>query len=144
MVPLDREALHARVQDVVRILHNFNVEREEQKTRREYLELLTLDLASYYGYSDWLISKFLSLFSIPEVTITWYFNSALPTCLPQALEFFEANESPRPLTLRTNTLKTRRRDLAQALINRGVNLDPLEKWSKVGLQIYDSQVPIGV
>jgi len=61
----------------------------------------------------------------------------------QAIEFFEANEIPRPVTIRTNTLRTRRRDLAQALINRGVNLEPIGKWTNVGLQVFESSVPIG-
>ncbi|CAF1541252.1 unnamed protein product, partial [Rotaria sp. Silwood1] len=58
------------------------------------------------------------------------------------LIFLEANKVQREVTIRTNTLKTCRRDLAQALINRGVNVDPLDKWTKVGLVIYYSQVPI--
>ena len=50
---------------------------------------------------------------------------------------------PRPMVIRTNTLKTRRKDLGQALMKRGINLEPLASWSKVGLKISESQVPIG-
>ena len=73
-----------------------------------------------------MIEKFLQVFHINEI-----------------VEVLEANEVQRPVTIRTNTLKTRRRDLAQSLISRGVNLDPVGKWSKVGLVVYSSQVPLG-
>ena len=55
----------------------------------------------------------------------------------------EANEKQRPTTIRTNTLKTRRKELAQTLIQRGVSLDSVGDWNKVGLKIYESKVPIG-
>jgi hypothetical protein len=54
-----------------------------------------------------------------------------------------ARAQPRPMVIRTNTLKTRRKDLGQALMKRGINLEPLASWSKVGLKISESQVPIG-
>ena len=34
------------------------------------------------------------------------------------MELLEANEQQRPVTIRTNTLKVRRRELAESLINR--------------------------
>lgn len=91
-----------------------------------YMKQLKDDLANYYGYSDFLIEKFLQMFTVSEV-----------------IEFLKANENARPSTIRTNTLKTRRRDLAQSLINRGVNLEFI-KWSKVGIQIFESRVPLGL
>ncbi len=87
---------------------------------------LKSDLGFYYGCNAFLINQALRLFSPAE-----------------AVEFFEANETPRPVTIRCNTLKVRRRDLAQALIARGINLDPVGDWSKVGLQVFESTVPIG-
>ncbi|EPY87885.1 putative ribosomal RNA methyltransferase NOP2 [Camelus ferus] len=122
----DLQRVHKRIQDIVGVLRDFGTQREEGRSRSEYLQRLRKDLATYYSYGDFLLGKLMDLFPLCEL-----------------VEFLEANEVPRPITLRTNTLKTRRRDLAQALINRGVNLDPLGKWSKTGLVVYDSSVPIG-
>ncbi|XP_007935389.1 probable 28S rRNA (cytosine(4447)-C(5))-methyltransferase [Orycteropus afer afer] len=122
----DLQRVHKRIQDIVGVLRDFGTQREEGRSRSEYLNRLQKDLATYYSYGDFLVGKLMDLFPLSEL-----------------IEFLEANEVPRPITLRTNTLKTRRRDLAQALINRGVNLDPLGKWSKTGLVVYDSSVPIG-
>lgn len=88
--------------------------------------MLLKDLCQYYGYNEYLMNRIMEIFPLGE--------------LQDALD---ASDAPRPLTIRTNTLKCRRRELAQALISRGVNLDPVGKWSKVGLVIYSSQVPVG-
>lgn len=96
------------------------------RSRSDHHLQLQHDIATYFGYNTFLVGKLMKLFPVGE-----------------ALAFFEANETPRPVTIRTNTLRTRRRDLAQALINRGVNLEPIGKWSKVGLQVFESTVPIG-
>ncbi|KIK99308.1 hypothetical protein PAXRUDRAFT_822934 [Paxillus rubicundulus Ve08.2h10] len=122
----DVHVVQSRMRRCVRVLGNFKKLAEKDRSRSEYLEQLVSDIASYYGYNDFLAEKLFQLFPVAE-----------------AIEFFEANEVSRPVTIRTNTLKTRRRDLAQALINRGVNLEPIGKWTNVGLQVFESAVPIG-
>ena len=58
----------------------------------------------------------------------------------EAIALIEAFESPRPVTLRTYSLKVRRKDVIDSLVSRGVNLEPVGPWSKVGLVVYDSKV----
>ncbi|KAG5646680.1 hypothetical protein DXG03_002670 [Asterophora parasitica] len=128
----DLIVVQRRMRECIRVLGKFKRLAEKDRSRSEYTEQLMADIASYYGYNDFLVEKLFQLFPVAEA------NRNL-----QAIEFFEANEVPRPVTIRTNTLKTRRRDLAQSLVNRGVNLEPIGKWTNVGLQVFESSVPIG-
>lgn len=122
----DLQLLRTRINDTVRVLEDCAKLAEEGRSRAEYTAQLIKDICAYYGYSPYLAEKLFNLFSPKE-----------------AFAFFEANETPRPVVIRTNTLRTHRRDLAQSLINRGVTLEPVGKWSKIGLQVFESAVPLG-
>ncbi|CZR53702.1 probable tRNA (cytosine-5-)-methyltransferase NCL1 [Phialocephala subalpina] len=122
----DLQLLRTRINDTVRVLDDFSNLAEEGRSRAEYTAQLIKDICAYYGYSPYLAEKLFNLFPPKE-----------------AFAFFEANETHRPVVIRTNTLRTHRRDLAQSLINRGVTLEPVGKWSKIGLQIFESAVPLG-
>ncbi|KAK5135937.1 hypothetical protein LTR08_004395 [Meristemomyces frigidus] len=126
MLAPDLQLLRTRITETVRVLSNFKELHDPSRSRADYTQALLKDICAYYGYSPFLAEKLYSLFPPQE-----------------ALAFFDANETPRPMVIRTNTLRTHRRDLAHALINRGVTLEPVGKWSKVGLQIFESQVPLG-
>ncbi|KIW80379.1 ribosomal RNA small subunit methyltransferase B [Fonsecaea pedrosoi CBS 271.37] len=122
----DLSIIRTRMTETIRVLGNFSQLADKSKSRTDYTEQLLADICTYYGYTPFLAEKLFSLFTPAE-----------------AFAFFEANETPRPVVLRTNTLRTNRRTLAQALINRGVVLEPVGKWSKVGLQVFEAPVPLG-
>ncbi|KAJ5566691.1 Nucleolar RNA methyltransferase (Nop2) [Penicillium hispanicum] len=122
----DLQLLRQRITDTIRILGDLKSLGQPDKSRADYVDLVLNDICTYYGYTRFLAEKLFNLFTPME-----------------AFAFFEANETPRPVVIRTNTLRTNRRSLAQALINRGVVLEPIGKWSKVGLQVFESAVPLG-
>jgi len=124
----DLAALKQRIQDDVTLLTNWRKSKQlgHGRRREEVFKSLTTNCATYYGYAEELAEYFLQMFSAEE-----------------AIKFFEANDQARPLTIRTNSLKTRRSSLIQALSSRRANVDPIGDWTKVGLKVYDSQVPIG-
>lgn len=122
----DLGIIQMRIKETIKILSNFKELREAEKSRSDYMEQLKNDVSQAHDYNLDLLELLFDLFAPSE-----------------CLEFIEANENARPLTIRTNTLKTKRKDLAKVLIQRGVSLDPIAEWSKVGLKIYESSVPIG-
>jgi 25S rRNA (cytosine2870-C5)-methyltransferase len=125
LAPVDITEINMRMQHTIRVLANFAANREGDRSRNDYVSELADLMATYFGYSDFLVRKFLELFGPAE-----------------CLQFLEANEQSRPVTIRVNTLKSRRRDVQNALSGRGVVLEPIA-WSAVGITIQESQVPIG-
>lgn len=127
----DLSVVKERIAENAAKLANWRTETEkkagkEQVSRATVVQQLVQDVSTYYGYSLELAGYFVQLMNSIEV-----------------VSFFEAVDAPRPVTLRTNMLNTRRRDLAKVLISRGCNVDPIGDWSKVGLKVIESSVPIG-
>lgn len=118
--------IRSHIDSILEVLADFKTRREPGRARKEYMDQLGAFIAELYGYLPELVEYFLTMFSPAE-----------------ALEFIDKSDQTRPLVIRTNTLKARRKDLAAALMKRGVSLDPLANWSKVGLKIVESPVPIG-
>jgi len=67
---------------------------------------LTNAARQYYDYNEFLCELLSNLFS--------------PT---DFVAFLNSNETPRPVVIRANTLRTHRRELKQALVNIFVNLE---------------------
>lgn len=124
---LSPTVLRDRIHSTLKLLSDWkSASQHTTKSRSQVIAAWYTDIAAYYSYSLYMVEKLASLFGCDE-----------------ALQFFEANEQGRPVTLRVNTLKTRKRDLVQALTARGVTIEALGTWTPVGLQVFDTPVPIG-
>ena len=95
----DLGLIQMRLRENIKVLSNFRELRAPDKSRTAYLEEVQADICSAYDYNSSIVEMIFNLFAPAE-----------------ALEFIEANETARPLTIRTNTLKTKRKDLAKVLI----------------------------
>ncbi|KAH0569863.1 Nucleolar protein NOP2 [Spironucleus salmonicida] len=124
-LPNSPEQTLARLSRVSYILSNFKNERNPQVPRPTYVQILKQDVINLYGYSDDVAEILLGVFGPVEF-----------------LSFVQASEKPRPLTIRVNPLKAKRRDVAAALLSRGVELEPIT-WSPDGLTVFSSQIPLG-
>ena len=112
-------------QNALEILSDFRNRAKKDKSRAEIMEELSRyqfpllffhynyknrrHLSEYFGYLPELSALFLELFSPSE-----------------CVEFMDASDRPRPLVIRSNGLKTSRKDLMEALSKRGVNLEPVD------------------
>lgn len=108
-----------RIKAVIELLQDFRNRRSANRTRAEYLSVLKADVRMVYSYNKFLLEKFMDLIPLSELET-----------------FLDANEGERPVTIRTNTIKCLRKNLRDALNNRGVNVAPIP-WTKVGMVVFD-------
>lgn len=121
----DLSLVDMKINEILHILAKFHSV-NPQKTKSEYKSNLAKLFCRFFGYNPELMEYLMKLFNPHECH-----------------SFLESMDSPRPMTIRLNTLKTRKQELVKALTSRGVNLEDLDESFKVGLKINASKVPIG-
>ena len=63
----DLSSVKTRIMEIARVLGDFKTLREEGVKRKDYIDRLVDDIASYYSYNTYLARKFLEMFSVAEV-----------------------------------------------------------------------------
>ncbi|CAL6030582.1 Nucleolar_protein NOP2 [Hexamita inflata] len=119
------EQMKQRIARVQYVLSNFNAQRNKNISRVSYIEILKHDVCELYGYAPETAEILLGLFG-PE----------------EFVQFVQSCEQPRPVTIRVNTLRLKRKELAALLVPKGVELEPIS-WCHEALTVFKSQVPIG-
>jgi ribosomal RNA methyltransferase Nop2 len=123
---VDYDSVRDRASTIIFTLQNLKTVGDPSLTRSDYHTRLLEDLRLLFGFNEYLLTKLTSLVKTAEL-----------------LEFLDASDHPRPVVIRANTLRTRRKELERVLNQRGVRLGPVGRWTKLGLVVYDSQVALG-
>ena len=118
-------SVRERIDYALEILADFKSREDKSQSRVDIIVALSKDLSEYYGYINELSDFLLDLFSPSE-----------------CVEYMDASDRPRPMVIRTNTIKSTRKDLMEALSKRGSTMEAVE-WSKVAIKVTESSVPIG-
>lgn len=126
MIDTDAGLAKSKISEIFTILDNFASNPNPNMTKVHYFIELRKLYCSLFGYSEELMEYLMSLFGPRET-----------------LAFIEAMDEPRPVTIRVNSLKAKRKDLAETLAERQVNLEPLDEICKTCLKVNFSKVPIG-
>lgn len=122
----NRELLSMKINEILRTLADFKNKKDPNRSKVEYVIELRKYYCRYFNYSNELMEYLMDMFNPHE-----------------CYNFLEMMDTSRPTTIRINTLKTKRKELAQALAEKNVNLEPLDEISKVCLKVNSSRVPIG-
>lgn len=122
----DVEYLNRRCEEVLERLGNSKVAKLAPGERVLLLVELRKILCRQFSYSEQLMEYIMGLFSPAE-----------------CFAFLEMMETPRPVTIRVNSLKTTKAALVKSLTERGVNMEPLDEVCKMAFKINQSKVPIG-
>ncbi len=172
LVAPDMQSLRMRITDTIRVLEDFANRAEEGRSRAEYTSQLLKDICSYYGVcvspahhpppretginmsavqrvprrealqplpSERSIRLFRSQRNTPSGGDSRQYAAHQPAG-PLPRHWYVCPPPPFPCCSGVGKLLT---PLVAAQINRGVTLEPVGKWSNVGLQIFQTSVPLG-
>jgi ribosomal RNA methyltransferase Nop2 len=119
------KSLSDHTNKVIKTLGDFRNIWQKSESRKEYLSKLQYFIMTNYGYNKFFTEALFKIFPESEI-----------------IEMLEVSNATRPISIRTNRIKTRRKELVLRLLNRGINVDPQGKWSNIGLLIYESTQPL--